>query len=79
MASRNVYRRYRDYSLLAIAVLYLLQVIDANVFSYMHNFEVDDDLALRVAPAVIMPERQFASISPVNQQTAFGLRLGISF
>ena len=76
---RNVYRRYRDYSILAIAVLYLLQVIDANVFSYMHNFEVDDDLALRVAPAVIMPERQFASISPVNQQTAFGLRLGINF
>ena len=76
---RNVYRRYRDYSVLAIAVLYLLQVIDANVFSYMHNFEVDDDLSLRVAPAVIMPERQFASISPVNQQTAFGLRLGIKF
>ena len=76
---RNVYRRYRDYSVLAIAVLYLLQVIDANVFSYMHNFEVDDDLSLRVAPAVIMPERQFASISPVNQQTAFGLRLGINF
>ena len=76
---RNVYRRYRDYSILAIAVLYLLQVIDANVFSYMHNFEVDDDLALRVAPAVIVPERQFASISPVNQQTAFGLRLGINF
>ena len=76
---RNVYRRYRDYSVLAIAVLYLLQVIDANVFSYMHNFEVDDDLALRVAPAVIMPERQFASVSPVNQQAAFGLRLGINF
>ena len=40
---------------------------------------VDDDLALRVAPAVIVPEKQFASISPVNQQTAFGLRLGINF
>ena len=76
---RNVYRRYRDYSILAIAVLYLLQVIDANVFSYMHNFEVDDDIALRVAPAVIMPERQFASINPVSQPAAFGLRLGVSF
>ena len=76
---RNVYRRYRDYSVLAIAVLYLLQVIDANVFAYMHNFEVDDDIALQVAPAVIMPERQFASITPVTQQTAFGLRLGLSF
>ena len=76
---RNVYRRYRDYSILAIAVLYLLQVIDANVFSYMHNFEVDDDIALKVAPAVIMPERQYASINPVSQPAAFGLRLGISF
>ena len=76
---RNVYRRYRDYSVLAIAALYLLQVIDANVFSYMHNFEVDDDIALKVAPALIMPEGQYASINPVTQPMAFGLRMGISF
>ena len=76
---RTVYRRYRDYSVLAIAVLYLLQVIDANVFAYMHNFEVDDDIALRVAPTMILPERQFASINPASQQAAFGLRLGLSF
>jgi len=76
---RNVYRRYRDYSVLAIAALYLLQVIDANVFSYMHNFEVDDNLALKVAPTVIMPENQFAAITPVSQSTAFGFKLGLSF
>ncbi len=76
---RNIYRRYRDYSVLAIAVLYLLQVIDANVFSYMHNFEVDDDIALRVEPTVIQPAYQFASVKPVSRQSAFGLRLGISF
>lgn len=76
---RNVYRRYRDYSVLAIAALYLLQVIDANVFSYMHNFEVDDDIALKVSPAVIVPENQFASINPISGQAAFGLRLGINF
>ena len=76
---RNVYRRYRDYSALAVAALYLLQVIDANVFSYMHNFEVDDDIALKVAPALIVPENQFASINPVSPQAAIGLRLGISF
>jgi hypothetical protein len=45
----------------------------------MHNFEVDDDIALKVAPAVIMPERQYASINPVSQPAALGLRLGISF
>lgn len=76
---RNVYRRYRDYSILAIAALYFLQIIDANVFSYMHNFEVDDDIALKVSPALILPENQFASTNPVSQQAAFGLRLGVSF
>lgn len=76
---RNVYRRYRDYSVLAIAVLYLLQVIDANVFAYMHNFEVDDDIAFRVSPTIIAPQLQFASNNPVSQQAAFGLRLGLSF
>ena len=76
---RNVYRRYRDYSILAIAIIYLLQVIDANVFSYMHNFEVDDDIALKVAPVMILPDVQFASVNPVSQQAAFGLKLGIFF
>lgn len=76
---RNLYRRYRDYSLLAVAAVYLLQVIDANVFSYMHNFEVGDDLAMKVAPAVIMPENQFASIGGATQSPAVGLKLGFSF
>ena len=76
---RNVYRRYRDYSVLAIAALYLLQVIDANVFSYMHDFEVDDDIALKVAPTLILPEGQYASMNPATQPMAFGLRMGISF
>ena len=48
---RDVFRRYRDYSILAIAVSYLLQVIDANVFAYMQDFEVSDDISLRVEPA----------------------------
>lgn len=58
---KNVYRRYRDYAVLSIALLYLLQVIDANVFSYMHGFEVDDDLALRIEPTVISPNMQLVS------------------
>lgn len=74
---RDLYRRYRDYSILAFAAVYLLQVIDANVFSYMHNFEVDDDLALKVSPAIIPPDNQLASNT--LKDTAFGLRLGLTF
>ena len=56
---RDVFRRYRDYSILAVALFYVVQVVDANVFAYMQDFEMDDDISLRLEPAVISPE--FAS------------------
>ena len=74
---RNTYRTYRDYSIVAIALVYLIQVIDANVFAYMHDFEVTDDIALDVSPTVITPGLQFASSVP--QSAALGFRLGLSF
>lgn len=74
---RDVYRRYRDYSVLAFAAVYLLQVIDANVFSYMHDFNVNDDITMDVTPAVISPDTQFASIGGVP--SGIGLKLGLTF
>lgn len=74
---RNMYRRYRDYSVLAIAVSYLLQAVDANVFSYMQDFEVNDDLTMDVKPAVIMPDTHLAFNG--GSPTAFGLSIGLSF
>ena len=72
---RDVFRRYRDYSILAIGLVYLLQVIDANVFSYMHDFEIVDDMAMTVRPSVIMPETQLA----YNPSPAFGVSVGFKF
>ena len=56
---RDVFRRYRDYSILATALFYVVQIVDANVFAYMQDFEMDDDISLRIEPTVITPE--FAS------------------
>ena len=74
---KNVFRRYRDYSIVGILGVYLLQIIDANVFSYMHDFEVDEDLAIKVTPSVIIPEMQFASNA--GSMPAFGFRMGLTF
>ncbi len=77
---RDVYRRYRDYSIVATAAFYLLQVIDANVFAYMSDFEVDDKISMNVAPAVITPDNAYASATTYNYgQNAFGLRVGFTF
>ena len=53
---RDIYRRYRDYSILATALFYVVQIVDANVFAYMQDFEIDDDISLRVVPTVISPD-----------------------
>ena len=78
---RDEYRRYRDYSILATVAFYLLQVIDANVFAYMHDFEVTEDISMRLEPAVIAPDNMYAIHTnpyPVGQN-AIGMRLGLRF
>ncbi len=73
---RDVYRRYRDYSIVATVAVYLLQVIDANVFAYMHDFEVNDNLTLDISPTIINPDNCYA-FNP--SQSAVGLSLGLRF
>ena len=68
---RDLFRRYRDYSILGIALAYVIQVVDANVFAYMTDFELDDDISMKLEPTVFTPE--FA------QAPAMGLGLTLRF
>ena len=70
---RDAYRRMRDYSILATAISYLLQVIDANVFAYMQDFEVNDEISMKVSPSVI-PMGDYALAPP-----AVGMSVGFKF
>lgn len=74
---RNTYRRLRDYSIVAVAVVYLLQVIDANVFAYMGNFEVTDDITMQVSPSVMPYGDDFAMSSP--RGNSVGMSLSVRF
>lgn len=71
---RNTYRRYRDYSIVALGLVYLLQIIDANVFCYMRDFNVSDDIEVNLSPTVIMPpENSYAQLQPAAGMS-FALR-----
>ena len=74
---RDIYRRYRDYSLLTLAGFYLIQVIDANVFAYMQDFDVDDDISMRVTPSIFTPDTGYA-FAP-GSSPAIGFSLGLRF
>ena len=78
---RDVYRRYRDYLIVATALVYFLQVIDANVFAYMHDFEVTDDISMNIEPTIIAPDNAYAlGGGGFNSgQNAVGLKMGLRF
>ena len=81
---RNTFRRFRDYSVVAIVGSYLLQVIDANVFSYMQDFEVNDDLSMSFSPTLIPAGNEYA-LAPVPYRSgplggnALGVKIGLTF
>ena len=67
---------------MATIAFYVLQIIDANVFAYMHDFEVDDNITMNIEPAVIAPDNAYAINSTATYglgQSAVGIRLGIRF
>ena len=52
---RDYYRRYRDYSIVATVLIYILQIIDADVFATMSEFDVNQNLSMDIEPAIIEP------------------------
>ncbi len=47
---KDSYRRYRDLSALGFAFVYILNIVDANVDANLYDWDVSDDLSLRVEP-----------------------------
>lgn len=90
---RDVYRRYRDYSIVAFLGFYLLQIIDANVFSYMRDFEISEDITMRVEPDISLPNYEnyalampghsggpgFVPIQSGIGASSIGLKIGFRF
>ena len=81
---RDTYRRWRDYSILATVLVYALNVIDANVFAYMADFDVSDNIAwMEVQPAIIQPLTPEYAAFDANtspfRSAALGVNLQISF
>lgn len=52
---RNYYRRYRDMCVFGIGILYVLNIMDAFVDGHLYDFNVSEDLSLRIEPVVKTP------------------------
>lgn len=49
----DYFRRYRDLSYIGIAAWYLFTILDANVDASLFDYDVKDDLELKVAPGLV--------------------------
>lgn len=49
---QNIYRKWRDLSIIIGAAVYALQIVDAHVDAHLFDYNVNDDLSLRFEPAV---------------------------
>ena len=66
----NMYRRNRDLCVLGFVLLYVANVLDANVDAHLYTWDVNDDLSMRLAPAQL-------DLGP-GGGTAWGLALNIN-
>lgn len=49
---RNSFRKDRDYAILYTLVAWGLNVVDATVFGHLKDFDVSDDLSLKIKPVI---------------------------
>ena len=69
------YRRWRDLSIFTMIGVYALSVIDAYVDASLSEFDISNDLSLRVEPAVI---KTGATSNPL-QTSGVGLHCSLTF
>ena len=67
---QSVYRRYRDYSILATVVVYALSLVDAYVDAQLFDYDISPDLSIHMEPQIY--------IDSWHQQSA-ELKLAIQF
>jgi hypothetical protein len=48
----DYYRRYRDFVMIFVGGLYLIQIVDAHVEAHLENFDITEDLSLRLRPFI---------------------------
>lgn len=74
---RDTYRRLRDYSILSGALVYILNIVDANVFAYMKDFDVSDDLSMKMSPTFVDPI--YPLLTKNESPRALGLKFQFTF
>lgn len=53
---RNYYRHNLELSVIIITFVYVLNIVDASVDAHLFDFEISDDLSMRIQPSFGLPQ-----------------------
>jgi hypothetical protein len=68
---KNNFKRDRDLLMIVMAGIYVIQILDATVFAHFYDYEISDDLSMRVLPA--------AGYDPRTGRGSVGVSLTLNF
>ncbi len=69
--TKDVWRRYRNVSILTTGIIYMLAIIEANVAAHLKTFDVSDDLSIQISPNLI---QQGAKVFRPGFQVVFNFK-----
>lgn len=72
---KDRYRRWRDMSFFAMIGVYVLSVVDAYVDASLSEFDISDDLSMKIEPSIMNTKQ---STNPVKSG-AIGLQCSLNF
>lgn len=67
---RDRYRRDRDFTIILMGLLYIIQIVDASVDAHFFQFDVSRDLSLQIQPKLY---------TPINHYPAYSLSCTLKF
>ncbi|MDR2848343.1 MAG: DUF5683 domain-containing protein [Bacteroidales bacterium] len=63
---KDVFRKYRDYAIIAVVISYLMNVVDANVDAHLFDYNVDDNLSIHAQPKIFHDDFLYSPKFGVN-------------
>jgi len=72
---KDFYKRQMELSIIGTAGLYILQIIDATVDAYLFDWNVGEDLSLKIEPSIMSAPRY----TGLPQMNSFGLHACLFF
>ncbi|MDA3890050.1 MAG: DUF5683 domain-containing protein [Salinivirgaceae bacterium] len=73
---KDQWRRWRDLNIVGLGLIYVAQILDADVDAHLFDYDVSEDLTLRIEP-VLIPNQVYNY--KTESATTLGLRCAIQF